>query len=87
LIPASYIQEWSHKAPWPNAEYNVKYENLAEGKLRHSDHRFEWDRATFKAWADTVADRFGYAVEYRAVGDSDAQVGAPTQMAVFTRAA
>ncbi len=71
----------------PNAEYNVKYENLPVGKLRHSDHRFEWDRATFNAWADTVADRFGYAVEYRAVGDLDAQVGTPTQMAVFTRAA
>lgn len=71
----------------PNAEYNIKYENLPEGTLRHSDHRFEWNRETFKAWADMVADRFGYAVEYRAIGDLDAQVGSPTQMAVFTKAA
>jgi 3' terminal RNA ribose 2'-O-methyltransferase Hen1 len=69
----------------PNAEYNIKYENLPEGKLRHSDHRFEWERATFEAWAKSVTDHFGYAVEYRAVGDLDEWVGTPTQMAVFTR--
>ncbi len=70
----------------PNVEYNVRYENLPEGRLRHSDHRFEWDRSTFQAWADSVASQFGYDTEYRAVGDLDAQVGSPTQMAVFTRA-
>lgn len=68
----------------PNAEYNVKFETLPAGKFRHSDHRFEWTRAQFKEWADSIASRFGYAVNYRPVGDEDSVLGAPTQMAVFT---
>ncbi|HEX4787726.1 MAG TPA: 3' terminal RNA ribose 2'-O-methyltransferase Hen1 [Actinospica sp.] len=68
----------------PNAEYNVRYETLEAGRMRHRDHRFEWTRAEFAAWADGVAWRRGYAVEYRGVGETDPEVGAPTQMAVFT---
>ena len=67
----------------PNAEYNVRYETLEAGRMRHRDHRFEWTRAEFAAWADGVGERRGYAVEYRAVGDVDAELGAATQMAVF----
>ena len=51
----------------PNAEYNVRFETLPAGKLRHRDHRFEWTRAEFAAWADGVAERHGYSV--RSVGD------------------
>ncbi len=29
----------------PNVEYNLMYETLPPGKLRHPDHRFEWTRA------------------------------------------
>lgn len=68
----------------PNAEYNVKFETLPAGKFRHSDHRFEWTRAQFKEWADSIASRFGYTVNYRPVGEEDSALGAPTQMAVFT---
>ncbi len=68
----------------PNAEYNVKFETLPPGKFRHSDHRFEWTRVQFKDWADSIASRFDYAVNYRPVGDEDSALGAPTQMAVFT---
>jgi 3' terminal RNA ribose 2'-O-methyltransferase Hen1 len=67
----------------PNVEYNVRWESLHAGRARHPDHRFEWDRAQFRAWADGVAGRFGYGVEYRPVGDDDPEVGPPTQMAVF----
>ena len=69
----------------PNAEYNVKFEDLPAGKFRHKDHRFEWTRAQFQAWANGVAARFGYAVRFASVGPEDAQLGAPTQMAVFSR--
>lgn len=69
----------------PNAEYNVKFENLRDGLLRHEDHRFEWSRAEFEAWARGIADRFGYDVRFVAVGPQDATVGPPTQMAVFAR--
>lgn len=67
----------------PNREYNVRYEALAAGAMRHRDHRFEWDRAEFRSWADAVAERHGYAVEYRPVGDDDPELGPPTQLAVF----
>lgn len=70
----------------PNAEYNVRYETLEAGRMRHRDHRFEWTRAEFAAWAEGVGARRGYAVEYRAVGDVDAELGPATQMAVFTLA-
>jgi len=69
----------------PNVEYNVKFENLPAGKLRHRDHRFEWTRAEFQAWADSVAARFGYDVRFLPIGAEDAAIGAPTQMGVFTR--
>ncbi|UJP10164.1 3' terminal RNA ribose 2'-O-methyltransferase Hen1 [Microbacterium sp. KUDC0406] len=69
----------------PNAEYNVLYPALAAGAFRHDDHRFEWTRAQFRAWADAVAARHGYAVELRAVGPADAAHGAPTQLALFRK--
>ena len=69
----------------PNAEYNVKFETLPAGSFRHKDHRFEWTRAEFQAWANGAAERFGYRVAFRPVGPEDPAVGAPTQMGVFTR--
>jgi 3' terminal RNA ribose 2'-O-methyltransferase Hen1 len=69
----------------PNAEYNVKFEGLPAGTLRHRDHRFEWTRAEFRAWAEAAAGRFGYAVRFAPVGPEDEAVGPPTQMGVFTR--
>jgi 3' terminal RNA ribose 2'-O-methyltransferase Hen1 len=69
----------------PNAEYNVKFEGLSPGEFRHRDHRFEWTRAQFQAWAKGVAERYGYAVRFLAVGPEDPAVGPPTQMGVFTR--
>jgi 3' terminal RNA ribose 2'-O-methyltransferase Hen1 len=69
----------------PNVEYNVKWPSLPAGRLRHRDHRFEWTRDQFQAWAIEMAQRFGYAVRFLPVGDADPVVGAPTQMGVFTR--
>jgi 3' terminal RNA ribose 2'-O-methyltransferase Hen1 len=67
----------------PNREYNLVWESLPAGEVRHDDHRFEWTRAEFQAWAKDVADRFGYAVRYLPVGPEEPEVGAPSQMAVF----
>ncbi|MBH8551526.1 3' terminal RNA ribose 2'-O-methyltransferase Hen1 [Nostocaceae cyanobacterium CENA357] len=69
----------------PNIEYNVKFENLPAGKLRHQDHRFEWTRAEFQKWANKVAERFSYTVEFQPIGTEDPEVGSPTQMAIFSR--
>lgn len=69
----------------PNAEYNTKFESLPAGKMRHRDHRFEWTRAELEQWARAVAERYGYAVRFVPIGEVDEVLGAPTQMAVFTR--
>ncbi|HYO10903.1 MAG TPA: 3' terminal RNA ribose 2'-O-methyltransferase Hen1 [Tepidisphaeraceae bacterium] len=71
----------------PNVEYNVRFPTLPAGKLRHKDHRFEWTRQQFQAWAIAVAERTGYAVRFAPVGPDDPEVGPPTQMAVFQRSA
>ncbi|HVF06585.1 MAG TPA: 3' terminal RNA ribose 2'-O-methyltransferase Hen1 [Frankiaceae bacterium] len=71
----------------PNAEYNVRYEGLAPGALRHRDHRFEWTRAEFAAWTAKTAGTYGYAVRHLPVGDDDPEVGPPTQLALFTKEA
>ncbi|NUR66434.1 MAG: 3' terminal RNA ribose 2'-O-methyltransferase Hen1 [Streptomyces sp.] len=68
----------------PNVEYNVRWESLPAGHVRHGDHRFEWTREEFRAWAAAVAERHGYEVEFVPVGPDDPEVGPPTQMAVFT---
>ncbi len=69
----------------PNVEYNVRWETLPAGHVRHRDHRFEWTRAEFRDWAGKVAERHGYTVRFEPVGPDDPEVGPPTQMAVFTR--
>ncbi|MFE0135024.1 3' terminal RNA ribose 2'-O-methyltransferase Hen1 [Streptomyces sp. NPDC059037] len=68
----------------PNVEYNVRWETLPAGHVRHGDHRFEWTREEFRSWAGEVAGRHGYDVEFVPVGPDDPEVGPPTQMAVFT---
>jgi hypothetical protein len=69
----------------PNAEYNVRYPTLEAGMMRHADHRFEWTRAEFAAWAARVSAEHGYAARLLAVGPEDAELGAPSQMAIITR--
>lgn len=69
----------------PNFEYNVRFESLPAGHLRHRDHRFEWTREELRSWARRAGERFGYAVRFLPVGIDDPVVGSPTQMAVFTR--
>jgi 3' terminal RNA ribose 2'-O-methyltransferase Hen1 len=68
----------------PNVEYNVKFETLPAGKMRHKDHRFEWTRREFKSWADAITARFGFSVRFLPVGPEDPIVGSPTQMGIFT---
>lgn len=69
----------------PNAEYNALFPNLAAGAFRHPDHRFEWTRAQFEAWAEKIGSTYGYRPAFTGIGRPDAALGAPTQMTVFTR--
>lgn len=67
----------------PNKEYNVMWENLDAGKMRHEDHRFEWTRKEFAAWADRIGQTYNYKLELLPIGDEEENVGAPSQMAIF----
>jgi hypothetical protein len=69
----------------PNREYNPEY-GLAGSVLRHRDHRFEWDRGEFTAWASRAGAAYGYAVRIGGDGRESPAAGSPTQLAVFTRA-
>lgn len=67
----------------PNVEYNVRFETLPAGKMRHKDHRFEWTRAQFQFWGEQMGDRFGYSVRFLPIGPEDPALGSPTQMVIF----
>ncbi len=69
----------------PNVEFNVRYEGLGPGRLRHPDHRFEWTRAEFAGWCDRVGAAYGYAVQLGPVGEVDSELGSPTQLAILRR--
>lgn len=69
----------------PNREYNALFEGMAPGQLRHADHRFEWTRDEFKAWASGVTEKYSYQVRISGIGEEVENYGAPSQMAVFER--
>ncbi|MBX2813278.1 MAG: 3' terminal RNA ribose 2'-O-methyltransferase Hen1 [Myxococcales bacterium] len=69
----------------PNIEYNTHFHSLKNRELRHADHRFEWTRAEFRAWAERVAEKFGYQVSLAPIGPDDGVTGPPTQMGVFKK--
>ncbi|QIS10178.1 3' terminal RNA ribose 2'-O-methyltransferase Hen1 [Nocardia arthritidis] len=71
----------------PNAEHNARFETLPAGEFRHHDHRFEWSRTEFAAWAEQVAAAHGYTVRHEPIGPVDAELGPPTQMAIFAKTA
>jgi 3' terminal RNA ribose 2'-O-methyltransferase Hen1 len=69
----------------PNCEYNKKFETLPVGSFRHKDHRFEWTRKEFQAWANLVSEKNRYSVAFLPIGPEDSAVGSPTQMGIFRR--
>jgi 3' terminal RNA ribose 2'-O-methyltransferase Hen1 len=68
----------------PNQEHNAAY-GMTPGALRHPDHRWEWTRAQFRAWAGRTAGTYGYDVRTCGVGPDHPECGQATQMAVFTK--
>lgn len=69
----------------PNAEFNTLLPGLTG--FRHPDHKFEWTRAQFQSWANSVALEHGYGVEFTGVGSAPPgqrdTVGFCTQIGVF----
>jgi 3' terminal RNA ribose 2'-O-methyltransferase Hen1 len=90
-LPAFEAALFGHARPGavlittPNRDYNLLFPNLPEGAMRHPDHRFEWNRAEFEHWAQSVAAAHGYEVGFEGIGMADPARGAPTQMGIFTR--
>lgn len=68
----------------PNADFNALL-GVPPKRFRHPDHRFEWGRARFAAWAGGVADRSGYRVSQSELGGRHPDFGGASQMAVFVR--
>ena len=66
----------------PNAEFNTLL-GVPAHRFRHPDHRFEWDRARFRRWAGSVAERRGYLVRCSDIAGHHPQLGGASQMAVF----
>ena len=70
---------------------------LSSYGMRNDDHRFEWSREEFKAWANGLAEAHGYKVNFAGVGGGDMNEEVPhgewrgsgpqTQVAIFERAA
>jgi 3' terminal RNA ribose 2'-O-methyltransferase Hen1 len=69
----------------PNAEHNVLFESMTPGALRHPDHRFEWTRGELGDWIAAIETTYGYSAARSEIGQAHAELGAPTQMAVFSR--
>ncbi len=69
----------------PNVEYNALFETLPAGQFRHPDHRFEWTRTQFSAWAEAIAQKYGYAVEFSGIGEAHPDHGPVSQVGVFSR--
>lgn len=70
----------------PNAEFNPLL-GVPRRRMRHPDHRFEWDRAKFRAWCRRAAGAAGYAVRFEDVGGRHPDLGGASQMAVFRETA
>jgi len=68
----------------PNAEFNPLL-GVPPHRMRHPDHRFEWDRASFRRWCARAAGAGGYTVSAHDIAGAHPTLGGASQMAVFTR--
>jgi 3' terminal RNA ribose 2'-O-methyltransferase Hen1 len=78
----SFIQAPLVIVTTPNREFNS---NFVKKGFRHTDHRFEWNRAEFQQWCETISQKFRYQFKIKYIGALHPELGAPTQMGVFTR--
>lgn len=68
----------------PNAEFNPLL-GVPPHRMRHPNHRFEWDRARFRRWGARVADATGYRARFYDIAGHHPDLGGASQMAVFAR--
>ena len=70
----------------PNADFNPLL-GVPRNRFRHTGHRFEWGRARFRDWAESVAVRWGWTVKVSDIAGNHPDLGGASQMAVFVRQA
>ena len=74
-LPAFEASVFGHARPGavivttPNRDYNALFAELKPNAMRHPDHRFEWTRAEFRHWAESVGLAHGYAVRFEGIGN------------------
>ena len=66
----------------PNAEFNPLL-GVPSYRMRHPDHRFEWDRSQFRRWCGRVAVSAGYRATFHDIAGRHPELGGASQMAVF----
>lgn len=86
----SYYQPKYAVITTPNSEFNhlLRQPGESDSKFRHFDHKFEWTRAEFAAWAGQVCRQFPeYSCQFDGVGHlpGSEPYGPCTQIAIFTR--
>lgn len=69
-----------------NQEENEDTDSTKPCKFRNFDHKFEWTREQFQAWASDLAGKHNYSVAYSGVGGAEGvEPGFASQIAVFKR--
>lgn len=72
----------------PNSDFNTVF-NLAPGKFRHWDHKFEWSRREFVDWCNHIVGRFPeYSYSIHGIGHGPPEtepLGCVSQMAIFKK--
>ena len=66
----------------PNSEFNALL-GVPSHRMRHPDHRFEWDRAQFRRWCTRAAKAAGYVARINDIAGQHPDLGGASQMAVF----
>ncbi|MCM2561685.1 methyltransferase domain-containing protein [Lutimaribacter sp. EGI FJ00015] len=66
----------------PNSEFN-RLLGVPAHRMRHPDHRFEWDRAQFRRWCTRAAKAAGYVARVKDIAGRHPDLGGASQMAVF----
>lgn len=70
----------------PNVEFNVLFPDLKG--FRHYDHKFEWTRAEFQEWSNSLANKYHYTVTFDGIApgpEGTEHLGCCSQVAVFER--
>lgn len=69
----------------PNSEFNVLFPQVKA--FRHWDHKFEWTRAQFAEWCDSVIKEYpDYTYEMQGIGEpppESSSLGCCSQFAIF----